>query len=322
METTMPWSDRIGRRVKLRDLHVLLAVAHTRSMARAAADLGVSQPVVSKTLADLEHVLGVRLLDRTAQGVEPTAYGRAFIRCGTIVFDELKRGVQELEFLSDPTFGEARIGGAAPFVDELIPAVIARLTHRHPRLRFHVAEGDTRSLCGLLRERKLDLVVGRMATPKVEDVATETLFEDRMHVVAGLDNPWSRRRSIELAELRGEPWAMPEADSLAWVLMNEGFRSAGVAPPDPQVVSNSMAVRTRLVESGGFFTMLPSSTLRFGAKRLRMKILPIAVRTNDQSVQIITLKNRTPNPIAKLFLDELKSVAEPQKAKTRLLRHS
>jgi Bacterial regulatory helix-turn-helix protein, lysR family len=102
----MPWSDRIGRRVKLRDLHILLAVAQTRSMARAAADLGVSQPVVSKTLADLEHALGVRLLDRTAQGVEPTAYGRAFIRCGTIVFDELKRGVQELEFLSDPTFGE------------------------------------------------------------------------------------------------------------------------------------------------------------------------------------------------------------------------
>jgi hypothetical protein len=61
-------------------------------------------------------------------------------------------------------------------------------------------------------------------------------------------------------------------------------------------------------------------TLRFGAKRLRMKILPIAVRTNDQSVQIITLKNRTPNPIAKFFLDELKSVAKPQKAKTRSVR--
>jgi hypothetical protein len=72
------------------------------------------------------------------------------------------------------------------------------------------------------------------------------------------------------------------------------------------------------VESGGFLTMLPSSTLHFGAKRLRMKILPIAIRTNDQSVQIITLKNRTPNPIAKPFVDELNSAAEPQKAKTRL----
>jgi DNA-binding transcriptional LysR family regulator len=251
--------------------------------------------------------------------VEPTAYGRAFIRCGTIVFDELKRGVQELEFLSDPTFGEARIGGAAPLIDELIPAVIARLAHRHPRLRFHVAEGDTPSLCALLRERKLDLVVGRTATSKVgDDLATETLFDDRMHVVAGLDNPWSRRRSVDLAALRGEPWAMPEANNLAWVLINEGFRSAGVDPPDAQVISNSIAIRTRLVESGGFLTVLPSSMLHFGAKRLRMKILPIAMRTNDQSVQIITLKNRTPNPIAKLFVDELNSAAEPQKAKTPL----
>ena len=98
----MPWSDRIGRRVKLRDLHVLLAVAETRSMAKAAERLAISQPVVSKTIADLEHALGVRLLDRTSRGVEPTAYGRSFIRCGTAVFDEMRRGVQDIEFLADP----------------------------------------------------------------------------------------------------------------------------------------------------------------------------------------------------------------------------
>src|SRR5215467_398113 len=113
----MQWSDRIGRRVKLRDLHILLAVAQTGSMIRAADSLAISQPVISKTISDLEHALGVRLLDRTAQGVEPTAYGRAFIDCGTAVFDELRRGVHRIEFLSDPTLGQLRIGGSAPFVD-------------------------------------------------------------------------------------------------------------------------------------------------------------------------------------------------------------
>src|SRR5713226_5367575 len=107
-EQPMQWSDRIGRRVKLRDLHILLAVAQTGSMVRAADNLAISQPVISKTISDLEHALGVRLLDRTAQGVEPTAYGRAFINCGTVVFDELRRGVQAIEFLSDPTFGDLR----------------------------------------------------------------------------------------------------------------------------------------------------------------------------------------------------------------------
>ena len=97
----MQWTDRIGRRLKLRDLHILLAVAQAGSMSRAADRLAISHPVVSKTIADLEHALGVRLLDRTPQGTEPTAYGRALLSCGTVVFDELRRGVQEIAFLSD-----------------------------------------------------------------------------------------------------------------------------------------------------------------------------------------------------------------------------
>src|SRR6202030_1793230 len=98
------------------DLHVLLAVAQTGSMVRAAKSLAISQPVVSKTISDLEHALGVRLLDRSAQGLEPTPYGRPFIDCGTPLFDELRRGVQAVEFLSAPTFGSLRIGGASPFI--------------------------------------------------------------------------------------------------------------------------------------------------------------------------------------------------------------
>src|SRR5262249_55995269 len=122
--------EGIGGRGKLRDLHILLAVAQAGNMSRAADRLAVSHPVVSKTIADLEHALGVRLLDRTPHGAEPTAYGRALLSCGTVVFDELRRGVQEIAFLSDPTVGDLRIGSAAPYVDGLVPAVIVRLTSR------------------------------------------------------------------------------------------------------------------------------------------------------------------------------------------------
>ena len=80
----MQWTDRIGRRVKLRDLHILLAVAQSGSMARAADQLAISHPVVSKTISALEHAIGVRLLDRTPQGIELTAHGRSFIKCGRI----------------------------------------------------------------------------------------------------------------------------------------------------------------------------------------------------------------------------------------------
>ena len=84
----MQWVDRIGRRLKLRDLHILLTVVHRGSMAKAAAELAISQPAVSKAIADMEHTFGLRLLDRGRNGVEPTAYGRALVTRGQAIFDE------------------------------------------------------------------------------------------------------------------------------------------------------------------------------------------------------------------------------------------
>src|SRR5262245_52877471 len=94
------WDERIGRRLKLRDLHISMAVAERGTMARAASSLAMSQPAVSRAIGDMEHTLGLRLLDRSRKGVEPTAYGRALIRRGMAVFDELREGVKELQFLA------------------------------------------------------------------------------------------------------------------------------------------------------------------------------------------------------------------------------
>jgi DNA-binding transcriptional LysR family regulator len=308
----MQWTDRIGGRLKLRDLHILLAVAQAGSMSRAADRLAISHPVVSKTIADLEHVLGVRLLDRTPQGTEPTTYGRALLSCGTVVFDELRRGMQEIAFLSDPTVGELRIGSAAPYIEGLVPAVIARLADRYPQIKCQVTDTDAVTLCGMLRERRLDLVVGRVLDSVFgEDLTSEFLFDECLHVVAGAKSPWSRLRRIALSELCGEPWVMPEADNIAMALISEGFRCAGLVPPSPQVVSNSVTLRVRLVETGRFIAALPESTLRFGARRMQIKILPVRLRMKTPPTVAISLKNRTPNPIASLFIEELRTFANP-----------
>jgi len=309
----MLWTDRIGRRVRLRDLHILLAVAQAGSMSRAADRLAISHPVVSKTIADLEHALGVRLLDRTSQGTEPTSYGRALLNCGTIVFDELRRGVQEVAFLADPTVGELRIGSASPYIDGLVPNVIARVAKRFPRIQFRITETDAVSLCGMLRDRKLDLVLGRVLTSIFgEDLTSEFLFDDCMHVVAGAKSPWSRRPQINLAELSEEPWLMPESDNIAMALISEAFLSAGLTPPAPQVVSNSVTFRTRLIETGQFIAILPDSCLRFGPGRPQIKILPIRLRLKAPPAVAISLKDRTPNPIASLFIDELRACVNPK----------
>ena len=109
----MEWSDRVGRRIRLRDLHILLAVVQCRSMAKAAEHLAISRPVISRAINDLEHVLGVRLLERDRHGAEPTIYGAALLKRGTAVFEELREGVKDIEFLTDPAAGEVRIGSIA-----------------------------------------------------------------------------------------------------------------------------------------------------------------------------------------------------------------
>src|SRR5712691_7435 len=137
----MQLSDRIGRRMKLHDLHVLMAVAQVGSMRKAAALLNTTQPAVSRSIAELEHAFGVRLLDRSPQGIEPTQYGRALLRRGVAAFDELKQSGQDIEFLSNPEGGELRIGSGTALAEGLVLAVIDRLSRRYPRVVYHVVAG-------------------------------------------------------------------------------------------------------------------------------------------------------------------------------------
>src|SRR3982074_2150758 len=123
--------ERIERRVKLHDMRVLMTVVQAGSMGKAAEQLGTSQPAVSRSIADLEHALGVRLVDRSPRGIEPTQYGRAIIKRGVAVFDELRQGVKDIEFLADPTAGELRIGCTDAIADGPVLAVIDRLPRQY-----------------------------------------------------------------------------------------------------------------------------------------------------------------------------------------------
>src|SRR5712671_873468 len=127
------WESQIGRRLKLRDLHVFFTVVERGSMSKAAQQLGVSQPAVSEVIADLEHALGVRLLDRRPQGVEPTMYGGALLKRSIAVFDELKQSVRDIEFLADPTSGELRIG-CTESIGAMFPSMMEQFCLHHPRV--------------------------------------------------------------------------------------------------------------------------------------------------------------------------------------------
>src|SRR5436305_12447956 len=110
----MQWDDRIGRRLRLKDLHTLQTVAEIGSMAKASERLALSQPAISKAISDMEHTLGAPMLDRSARGVELTEYGHVLVERSRTIFDEVQQGIKEIEHLADPTQGEVRIGTIEP----------------------------------------------------------------------------------------------------------------------------------------------------------------------------------------------------------------
>src|SRR5690349_4359750 len=158
------WESQIGRRLSLRDLHVLHVVVEQRSMAKAAVQLGVSQPAISEVIADLEHALGVRLLDRSPHGVEPTMYGNALLKRSMTAFDELKQSIKDIEHLADPTTGEIRIACPLAIAFTIVPHLFERFIEKHPRVVLHFDEvasaSGTRDFRDL-RDRKYDLILGR-----------------------------------------------------------------------------------------------------------------------------------------------------------------
>lgn len=309
----MSWADRIGRRLKLRDLHLLMTVVQCGSMAKAAAELAVSQPAVSKAIADMEHTLGLRLLDRGRNGVAPTPYGQALVKRGLIIFDELKQGVEELEFLADPKVGSLRIGSTESAAAGILPAIVERFCRKYPGIRLDVGQTVISMHYRELRDRRIDLVIGRVPTPFTDDdLDVDVMYDDQPVVVAGRQSKWAHSRNLRLADLGGESWILPPPDTMPGALAAQLFRNSGAEMPRAPVTTLSMHLCCKLVATGRFVALLPSSILRFGGRDLPLKVLPVKLLAQPRPVGIVTVKNRTLSPVAGLFVACARQVLAPK----------
>jgi DNA-binding transcriptional LysR family regulator len=308
----LDWERRLGRRFKLRDLHILSEVVRWGSMAKAAAHLGLAQPSISEAIAGLEAALRVRLLDRGPRGIEPTIYAHALLKRVDIVFDELRQGVREIEFLADPTVGRVTIGCPESLAAGFVSTAIDRLLQKNPKLSVDVVLAQTgEQEFRELRDRRVDLALGRLFKPVPDDdIAVEPLCEDGFRVVAGERSPWARKRNLALAELAGEPWIFfPEA-SLSGSHIEAGFGANDLELPRRRLNSFSIQLRMHLLATGRFLTVLHDSVLRFNARRWSLKTLAVDLRLPPIPIAIFTLKHRTLSPVAALLVNELHGVAE------------
>jgi len=304
--------ERIARRLKMHDVRVLISVVDAGSMHKAAERLGTSQPAISRAIADLEHSVGVRLLERSPRGIQPTQYGRVLIKSSVAAFDEFRQGVKDIKFLADPSTGELRIGCSDAMASGPVLAVIEQLTRRHPRLVFHVVTGVTATLYRQLTERIVELVITR-ANESVakEQINVGNLFEDDVVVAAGAKSRWARRRRIKLEELMNEPWALPPYNSAMGAIFLEAFSARGLAPPTATVVAESANLRSKLLATGRFLTVMPEFALTLPGRDPSIKALPVELPGARRTMRIISLRNRSLSPLAELFIDSMRALAKP-----------
>lgn len=306
-------SQRLNRRVKLRDLDTLMAVVAHGGMRKAAVQLSLSQPAVSKAVAELEGALGVALLERNRQGIAVTAAGSALIKRAQAMFDELQLGLRELAHLADPEAGDIRLACSEPVMGGLMSAAMERMHRRYPRVNF-IAESASTQMLQLqqLRDRHCDFVITRPNPIELgPDIQAETLFHDRVGLVVGHSHRLARRRKLSLAELVDEPWIISPVELRADSPVVAGFAALGLPMPRMWVQGGSLNARFALLDSGRYVTAMPGAFLHFARHRHNLTLLPVALPRWTAPNMLMTLRQHSLSPVVTVFLEIVRELARP-----------
>lgn len=305
----MTGNDRIGRRLRLKDLHTLQVVAEVGSMAKASRQLALSQPAISKAIADMERALGASLLDRSPHGVELTDCGRLLIARSRVIFDELSEGVKDIQHLSDPTRGQVRVGTTEPITD-FVSEVMSRLSKAYPRITYQVTVSDTTTLLRNVRERELDIAITRWTTSAVaDDFTAEVLFNAPLAVLADRRHPLVQRKRLSLADTMDEAWTLSPPESFLGRVVGDVFRHRKLPLPSTVVTTLSIHMRLNLLASGRFLTMLPARMVRHRAHKAWLRALNIDLSDSAAPVAAITVRKRSAGGALKLFQKACRDVA-------------
>ena len=310
---------RASRYFRMRDLEFLTALAQTGSMAKAAQALAISQPAVSKAIADLEAALGVKLLDRSFSGTTLTLYGEVLTRSAHLTLNELQQCLRDIAALADPEAGEVRIGAPEPVTAGVLSGAVVNFSQRYPRTLIRVVAAPTSTgLFSELRERAVDVMVGRIPEKlAADDLAVEVLFTERRFIVCGAKSRWARSRKITLSELRDAAWIVATPGE-AEAELRTVFESHGEDAPPAHVIANSPQLRQKLLASGDYLTLLTTpSIVAFESDHFALKRLPIDISVLDAPFAVVTLRHRTLSPVVGRFIECLRPVAAALERKFR-----
>lgn len=303
--------DRVLRsNLKLRHLQLLVALDRFRHVGRAADFLAVTQPAVSKSLAEIEAALGLRLFDRSPRGTQPTAYGETVIRFARSVIADFERTTDELAALASGAKGRTAVGAMVVATPVLLARSIALLKSRSPQTTVLVEEGDLAALVPRLRGGEIDLIVGRLEPAHAAaDLETEALYGEPMVVVARPGHPLAGKPKVTWADLAAQPWVVPPPWASMRRKLEQTFVKRRLPQPQDLVEAVSFLAIVSLVRERPAVAFLAQSVAQSFAREKLVVVLDIAFRQPLPPVGLIRLRGSRRSPSADQLADCLRRVA-------------
>ena len=254
--------DRALKRLKLRQLQLLVAVGTHGNIQNAARSLGISQPAATKMIQDLELDFEVKFFDRTNRGVLLTVFGETLIRHAKLIFAQISNAAQELDDLSEGNAGRVVVGTLLAASTSLLPRAIEILLAERPKVAIKISEGTNEVLMPGLLSGEIDMVVGRLSSHRYRDkLRQEKLFEDRILAVVGPQHALAGKQSISFAETKPFGWILPPMETTLRRQVDHFFIGQQQYVPPVSIESVSYLSNRALLQSRDLIGLMPAEVV-------------------------------------------------------------
>ena len=299
----------LKRGLKIRHLRVVLAVAEFGRISKAAEHFHVTQPAISKQVAEVEAALGVTLFERHGHKVRLTGAGEHVVRTATTILAELEDLAQRLDGLGGGITGKVTLGGVATPLIALVPEAVRQFKRRAPHAAVHLVEGAGDDLLASLRAGDIDLFVGRLNRRAVASgIRYEDILADPTVVVSGAAHALARRSTLEWSDVARQEWILPPATLHEFSAMVHWLETHGVRPAPSTTESRSLLANLALLSATAAVTLMPKHIAQIYAAEGRVAILPLPPCEALGPLQMAWNDGRL-HPAAELFAEHLRSVA-------------
>jgi len=292
--------------LKLRHLVLVDALTRQGSVIGAAAGLHITQPVATRTLQELEAILGVPLYERGPRGVTPTTIGRTFTVHARAVLAHLSQAGRQVTEFVDPHRGTVVVGAHATGPNALLVQAIAKLKIERPLQTVVVRESSPEVLSAELEAGRIDLIVGQLTSVTTKSELYTPLYEESIEICARAKHPMAQRRRITLAELTDYPWIIPGTETALRREIDHLFTRHALPLPKNRVETPSTPIVRQLLIKTDSITVLPGP---IESHELGLRALPVTCEPIGHTVGITMAAGRALSDSANALIQTLQAVA-------------